>query len=266
LIDRYALEAVSFLFSVVFLGYSAWSDLKMREVTDRVWVIYLPLAVVIMCLRMVLAPYLLTTSIVSVLVMFCLSFLMFYLGLFGGADAKALICLSIALPTYPSLLNPLLTSINPLFPLVVLYNSYLFSLSAVIYVVIRNLSWKYRTRKGLFENYEETALSAKIVAFLTGYKTNFKILKEKVYLYPMEEPSRSNHGFPRRLRLFSSANADRDDLVRNLGNCLKNNEEVWVSPGIPLLLFILMGLVSTTIMGDVLLWLAIRATSIVIGW
>jgi preflagellin peptidase FlaK len=258
------LDLGAFVLSLFFLSYSAYSDLKTREVSDRVWVTYLPLAISILFLRLVLAPDLLIMSIASVFVALCVSFLVFYMGLFGGADAKALICLSIALPSYPSFCKPLLTVLNPLFPLAILYNSYLFSLSTVVYVVVKNLAWKYKTRRGFFENYEAVPLLTKIATFLTGYKTRFKVLKDRVYLYPMEEILRNNGGFLRRLKLFTPADIERNDLVRDLEGFLMNDEEVWVTPGIPLLVFVLIGLVSTTLIGDVLIWIVIQGVSMAI--
>jgi prepilin signal peptidase PulO-like enzyme (type II secretory pathway) len=80
----------------------------------------------------------------------------------------------------------------------------------------------------------------------------------------MEEILRNNGGFSRRLKLFSPADIERNDLVRDLEGCLMNDEEVWVTPGIPLLVFVLIGLVSTTLIGDVLIWIAIQGVSMAI--
>ena len=256
-----ALNLAAFLLSIILLGYSAYSDMRTREVSNLVWAAYLPLALVILSVKLILDPRLLTLSIISIVTTACLSFLMFYLGLFGGADLKAFICLSIALPTYP--FSPKLTSINPIFPLTILYTAYFLSLSVVFYVLIKNLNWRRKNRE-FFKDFGETPSSKKVMVLLTGYKTSFAKLQEKVYLYPMEEISKDNSALHRRLKLFVGAEANRDQLVRNLGEHLSENEkeEVWVTPGIPLLLFALIALILNAFAGDVLMWTVFKLVSI----
>jgi len=258
-----ALNLTAFLLSIILLGYSAYSDLKTREVSNLVWAVYLPLALALLSVRLILDPGLITLLVISIVAMACLSFLMFYLGLFGGADLKGFICLSIALPIYP--FSPKLTSINPVFPLTILYTAYFLSLSVVFYVLIKNLSWR-RKNKGLFKDFSETTSSKKIMVLLTGYKASFAKLQEKVYLYPMEEISKDNSALHRRLKLFVGAEADRDQLVRNLGEYLSGNEkeEVWVTPGIPLLLFAWIALILNAFAGDVLMWMVFKLASIIL--
>ena len=259
------LSLAGFILSTTLLGYSAYSDLRTREVSNRVWITYLPTASIILGLRLFTNPQLLIISLTSIGLMACLSFAMFYIGLFGGADCKAFICLSIALPTYPFHFEWLLGSVNPIFPLTVLYTTYFLSLSTILHIVAKNLDWKYKKRQDLFKDLEETSLSKRAIALLTGYKTNFETLRQKVYLYPMEEVSRDPTRPYRRLRLFTSAETDRDELVRKLGESLSASEkgEVWVTPGMPLLLFALAALILNAFVGDILLWITFQVASIV---
>ena len=256
MISLEVLSLVGFLLSATLLGYSAYSDLKTREVANLVWAIYLPSASAILGLKLYLYPQLLTMSLTSIVVMTGLSLLMFYLGLFGGADLKAFVCLSVALPMYPLHLESMLPSMNPIFALTVFYNAYFFSIITVIYAIVKNVDWKYRQRRKLFEGLEETSFFRRVMALLTGYKTNFETLKEKVYLYPMEEVSSHNGGSCRRLKLFTHAETDRDKLVKNLGESLKayDRDAVWVTPGIPLLVFVWVALITNAFLGDVLMW------------
>ncbi len=259
-----ALNIASLIFSIVILGYSAYSDLKTREVSNWVWMTYLPVSLVILVLRSLVSPQLISISVISIIVMTCLSFLMFCLGLFGGADLKAFIGLSVALPMHPLPLRPLLVSLNPLFPLTVFYNSYLFSLFVVFYVIIRNVEWKYVKRKGLFNDLKKTSPLRMALALLTGYKIDFDSLSEKVYLYPMEEVSKNGGESYRQLKFFLDSEADRDELLKNLGESLSDGEksEVWVTPGIPLLLFVWLALISSTFAGDILLWVVFQIASL----
>jgi len=93
----------------------------------------------------------------------------------------------------------------------------------------------------------------KALAFVTGYPTGWSKLESTFYLYPMEEVSEDSSGAHRRFRLFASAEADRNEMISSLSRSLRKvgtPDTVWVTPGIPMLLFILLGVVITLIIGD----------------
>lgn len=249
------LNLIAFLISIIILIYAAYADLKTREVTDKVWIIYFPIASILLIFRILLNPEFLVVALVSIIIILCLSFSMLYVGLFGGADFKAFVCLGIALPTNPLPSLSLLQSINPIFPLSIFYNAYFFSVSMIIYSVFRNVNWKIKGKE-LFNNLSKTSFFMKIMALISGYKTKFENLQKKVYLYPIEELISDNGEFHKRLRLFINAEVDRDKLI----NTLKTNiteidkTEVWVSPATPLIFFILLALISNVIIGDIFFW------------
>ena len=94
--------------SLLFLTISSWYDYKLREVPNRVWAFFAPTAFALISLQLCF-DHLMGANPVPVfwLLSFAvtagISLLLFYAGFFGGADAKALICMAIALPVYPSL-------------------------------------------------------------------------------------------------------------------------------------------------------------------
>ncbi|MFC1507051.1 A24 family peptidase C-terminal domain-containing protein [Thermoproteota archaeon] len=250
------LNVLAFLLSIIVLLYAAYTDLKAREVPDKVWIIYFPLASILLIFRILLNPEFLIVSLVSIIIIFSISFSMLYVGLFGGADFKAFICLSIALPVNPLPLLSLLPSVNPIFPVSIFYNAYFFSVSMIIYSGFKNLNWKIKGKE-LFNNFPKTSFFMKIMALISGYKTEFKNLERKVYLYPIEKFSSDNGESYRRLRLFTNAEVDRDKLIDILKTHFKEieKEDVWVSPATPLIFFILLALISNVIIGDIFLWL-----------
>ena len=264
MITIYNLNLIAFLLSLIILLYAAYKDLKTREVPDQVWIIYFPLALTLLIFRILLNPELLIVSLISIVIIFFLSFLMLYIGLFGGADLKAFVCLSVALPVNPLPLLSLLPSIKSIFPLSIFYNAYFFSASMIIYAVFKNVNWKIFKGKKLFNNFPKTSFSMKIMALISGYKTEFKNLENKVYLYPIEEFSSDNGESYRSLRLFTNAEVDRDKLIDILKTHLKEieREEVWVSPATPLIFFILLAFISNVTIGDIFLWLMFQGFSI----
>jgi len=156
---------------------------------------------------------------------------MFYIGIFGGADAKALICLSVALPTNPFPLRLPFFSLNPIFPVMVIYTAYFLSASTIFCILTKNIAWKYVKGKQLFENIEGLSPLKKLLAVLTGYKTDLETLRKKVYLYPMEEVTTLDGMVHRSLKLFVSAETDRDDAVKSLEDSVDPYQisDVWVT-------------------------------------
>jgi preflagellin peptidase FlaK len=89
------------------LTYSSWSDYKTREVSNRVWAIYAPIALALSLTQIGLyEPSQLPFYALSFGVTAGLALLLFYAGGFGGADSKALMCIALSLPLLP-LFSPL---------------------------------------------------------------------------------------------------------------------------------------------------------------
>ena len=79
------------------LAVASVGDLKSREVSNRVWMVYGPVSLALFIARMILfvgdVPILLVSAISTIVV----AFLLFQFGVMGGADCKALMCLGLAL-------------------------------------------------------------------------------------------------------------------------------------------------------------------------
>lgn len=102
-------------------------DFKTRKVSDRVWILFAPTGFALLFLQFFFTKEgsFLVISMLSVLIITGLSLVPSYRGVFDGADAKALIWLSIALPMYPSLVtsNIKVSFLLSIFPLAVLINA-----------------------------------------------------------------------------------------------------------------------------------------------
>lgn len=242
-----ALNLVGFAASLGFLGFAALRDLKSREVEDQVWTLYGPLGLGLTVARLLYDHGSLKPVSASILLTSTIALLMFYLGLFGGADAKAFICLSLANPVWP-LSKPALGWIHPIYPLAVFYNTYLLAVTVVLYTLARNI--RYMLRRGrLFQGFEAVSPMSKLLAILTGYKVNLKEL-EKGYLYPMEKIMDGK----RRFTLLFDAEADREELLKEFRREYESYEiqEAWATPGLPLLVFAFLALLFTGLLGDIL--------------
>jgi preflagellin peptidase FlaK len=241
--------------SLVFFSYGSWSDLRSREVSNKVWLLYGPIGLALTIGRVLIDPSLLVMSAASIGLTTLLSFTVFYFGLFAGADAKALICLSLAIPLFPSTYETLLGYVHPIFPMAVFAIGYVCSVSVAVWIGAKNLPRLLGHRAELFKGLEQEPPWKKAIAAITGYPCTVAKLSSTFYLYPMEEVVEGTDGAKRRLSLYFNAEADRDQMVAKLVSSLSkvgSPNEVWVSPGIPMIVFMLIGLIITLIFGDLI--------------
>jgi preflagellin peptidase FlaK len=258
-----AFDGARVLLCLSFFIYASWSDYKTREVSNTVWLVLAPLAFALTAVQFVVfAPEALYTYALSFILTSVLAVVLFYAGAFGGADAKALMCLALALPLYPvHFVRPLFNPISPIFPITVFSNAVLLAVLSVFYSVTRNLFWKLRTGKSLFETFESTSLARKILTLLCGYKVNSSELEKTEHSYPLEDISTTETGETERRLLLFPKDEERRDIVTRLSNAVKDGTisgEIWVTPGLPMLIFITLGLMIALLLGDIV-WIILRS-------
>jgi preflagellin peptidase FlaK len=260
------LEALRVLLSLTFLIYASWSDYKTREVSNNVWTILAPPAFALTFAELYL--YEPSGALLSYGISFgftaAFAIILFYTGGFGGADAKALMCLALALPFYPeNLLSPI-SQISPisttLFPITVFSNAVVLVIVPVVCLLLHNLYWRKKTGKELFEeDQKKEALWRKFLVLITGYKVSMNKLKEKWHLYPLEDIEENEKESKRKLIIISREES-RDATVERLAKAVetgKIQDNVWASPGLPMLVFITAGLITALFYGDIV-WVFVR--------
>ena len=229
------------------LGYAAWSDLKYREVDDKAWVILSLIAIPLTTLEVLSGHLAIHWLLLSMLISFVIGLLVYVLGLFGGADAKALWCLGVALPVYPSLkpliVEPLFPVQHPFFPVSVFNNMLVLAALTSVYVLVRNMTYKLRGGK-LFDGYEEP-LRRKVLAILIGYKVKALKLSRGSHVFLMEE----RVGGSRKLKLGKLLAAAKEEELGLHGD-YKPDEELWVTPALPMLVYMFIGLILALLLGD----------------
>src|SRR4030067_2631812 len=147
--------------------YASWSDWKNREVSNMVWMVFAPLAFVLTTVQYVFfLQELLLVYVLSFAVTFGVATVLFNAGAFGGADAKALMCLALALPYYPTNLLSQAPFFSPILPLTVFSNAVLLAALTVVYALLRNLLWKTQTGSSLFAGLENESIWRKILVII----------------------------------------------------------------------------------------------------
>jgi len=250
--------------ALLFLFYASWSDYKTREVSNTVWMVFAPLAFALTFLEIYIYE-------ISQLPFFGMCFgltaafaiILFYSGGFGGADAKALMCLALALPFHPeNLIKPFFGEASPIsqtfFPITIFSNSVLLAAATAIYMLLRNIFWRQKTGKKLFERGLGESFGKKLLVLVTGYKIPIDKLKQKWHLYPLEDVENVENGLKRKLVVLPK-DEGRDAIVERLSKAVENGKiqnTVWATPGLPMLIFITAGLVIALLFGDIV-WICI---------
>jgi archaeal preflagellin peptidase FlaK len=260
--------AANIMLSLLILVYASWRDYVSREVSNRVWAVYAPIALIISLVFIVLfEPSKLLLFGVSVGLTVGIAFLLFYSGGFGGADSKALMCLALALPFAPTTLSLSLMpdNLSPIsqyiFPITVFSNAVLFAAASGVYMVLRNMFWHRKNHKKMFAGaLSREAIWKKILVLITGYKVTVGKLKEKWHVFPMEDVDEHDEKLVRRLVIIPQEEG-RNAIVDRLSAAVdskKIEDYVWATPGLPMLIFITAGLIVALIFGDVV-WLLARS-------
>jgi len=259
--------ASSVAVSIAILLYASWKDYQSREVSNMVWAVWAPIALALTLPQLLLYNQdSLMLFGITVGVTVGIALLLFYVGSFGGADSKALMCIAVALPFAPlDLVQPLIMPASPtsevIFPITIFGNAVLFAAASCIYMVLRNLVWHYKTKTKMFAgSLAGESWGKKFVVLITGYKMTVSHVKAKWHIFPMEDVDDRYVDLHRKLVLVPK-DEGRDEIVERLQNAADSGKisgYVWATPGLPMLIFVTLGLVVAVFGGD-LVWLLVQS-------
>lgn len=218
------LDQIRIILSVAMLGIATVSDIKKREISDIIWIIFGAIGIAIVILGTDLNSELPKIGISLIIAPFAL--LVWRIGLFGGADAFALIVLAVLAPN-------ITLSTGMITPFTALTNAVLMSIVPMIVNVTRNAAL-VATKNNIFEGFNETP-KKKIIAMFIGYRA-----ANPKFSFSIEK----RVGNQKKLN-FALHHAE------NTVFCQKN--DTWVTPGIPYMIFITAGFMVQIIYGDIIM-------------
>jgi len=217
------ITVVRMIAAFAMLGLASFFDLKKREINDILWIGFSALS----ALLIFLSPDIWASlRIVGVsLIIAPIALVLWRFGVFGGADAFCLIVLASLAPMFT--LNT--TQITPFSTLT---NAAILSVTPLFVNLFRNVVSILR-KDDIFEGLDETR-TKKMIAVFIGYKA-----KNPKYSFSLERVVDGK----KRLD-FSLKHAEQALFC--------NDHGVWVTPGVPYVLYITAGFVIQVLFGDII--------------
>jgi len=199
-------------------------DVWKREIHDYYWIGFGSVGFLLLFIDPDLIPNLLTIGFALIIAPFVILF--WRLGLFGGADAFALIALAVIAPMAT-------ISDNLVTPFTTLSNAAVLFVLPLLINVVRNVISQIKG-EDIFEEFDESA-PKKLAAILMGYRA-----KTPKFGFAIEKIENGKKKFD-----LAIHHAENQEF------CTKPN--TWITPGIPYLLLITGGFIIQLFYGDIIL-------------
>ncbi len=217
------LNQLRIISAIAMLGYASYTDVTKREISDYVWIVFGAVSVVLLFLEPQFWEAL--TNVGISLIVAPIVLIIWRLGMFGGADAFAIIVLALLVPQ-------ITLSENTITPFTILTNAVIISIIPFFINLVRNLI-AMANNNDIFEGFSETR-KKRIIALFIGYKA-----ENPKYCFSIEKKV----GKYKKLNLVMH-HAEYAEY------CEKPN--TWVTPGIPYMLFITTGFLVQLFYGDII--------------
>ena len=217
-------QIAGIVLALVMLVLGSVIDIWKREIHDLYWIVFGGAGIVLAVLNPNIMTQLLSIGFALIIAPFVI--IVWRIGLFGGADAFALIALALIAP---------MASLNdsPISPFTTLSNAALLFVIPFLFNLTRNIVSQIRG-ENIFQGFDETIFK-KIIASLMGYKS-----KNPKFAFSIERMKKGKKKFD-----LAIHHAENQEFC--------STPNTWITPGIPYLLLITGGFVIQLVYGDVIL-------------
>ena len=199
-------------------------DVRKREIHDYYWIGFGSVGFLLLFIDPDIVPNLLTIGFALIIAPFVI--LLWRIGLFGGADAFALIALAVIAPMATF-------SENAVTPFTTLSNAAILFVIPLLINVMRNVIAQIKG-ENIFEEFDAST-AKKSAAILMGYRS-----KNPRFGFAIEKTENGKKKFD-----LAMHHAENQEF------CTKPN--TWITPGIPYLLLITGGFIIQLFYGDIIL-------------
>ncbi len=233
MIDETTLNIIRLITGVVILSYASYTDIKTRKAANILWVIMGGIGVVLLIIQAITIGFENLYYLLFIPIMIGLIYCFFQFRLiFGGADAKALMALSILVPIYPTILQfPILTSGMPSImpaPWIIFSNSVIIFLVIPLSLLLYNLIKRDVAFPHSFLGYTMSVADAK-----------------QTFVWPLERIVDGKRKF-----VYMPKDFDTDKELEEFEKL--DIKKIWVTPKIPFMIPLFLGFIITFLIGDLL--------------
>jgi preflagellin peptidase FlaK len=224
------LDVVRFIVGVIILSYASYTDIKTRSASNILWIIMSVIGAILLLIQYLTIGFENIMILIFIPIMIAFVYLLFQMRLlFGGADAKAIMAITILLPFQPTIYDlPVWGQSFMPASWTVFVDSLIIFLFIPIFLLIYNL----------------TQRNIKLPYALLGYKMKLQKAKEK-FVWPLEKIKDGKTRLIIRPKDFD-AKEEYNELEKH------GITEIWVTPKIPFMIPLLLGFICTFIFGDIL--------------
>ena len=227
----FLLDIIRLIVGVLILGYASYTDIKTRRASNMLWIIMATAGGFLLIIQYLTIGFNNPLQLLMIPLMIGFAYILFQLRLiFGGADAKAIMALSILAPFHPTINNelPLWSSMMP-FPWII------FSNSIILFLIIPLALLLYNIAKHDLE----------LPYCLLGYKMSIDKAK-KTFVWPLEQIT--NNGMRR--FVYMPKDFDIEEELKEFEK--RKIQKIWVTPKIPFMIPLLIGFITSFTLGDIL--------------
>lgn len=217
-------QLIGIVLALIMLILGSIIDIWKREIHDLYWIVFGGAGIALALLNPDIITQLLSVGFALIIAPFVI--IVWRIGLFGGADAFALIALAVIAPMAT-------LSENPTSPFTTLSNAALLFVIPFLFNLIRNAVSQVRGNN-IFEGFDEPTYK-KVIASFMGYKS-----KNPKFAFSIEKTEKGK----KKLDLAIHHAEDQEFCT---------TPDTWITPGIPYLLLITGGFVIQLIYGDIIL-------------
>ncbi len=231
------------------LGYASIHDVREREVPDRVWLLSFPTCLVLAFIDAYFGLVEWGGMIVSLFSALLLGLLLFHLGFYGGADVKALLLMAAAIPSYRLGHESIFNTLFPSSFLMAFFFSTILSVLFPLYVLILNLLSIFRGEDPL-RGIQVTDPLRRILLLITARRVSLEELRRGGLKYMVaEEPIEGDGGLLRKPIYCIRIREEDEDMIKKIEEHRSMYKDgVLVSPTIPMIIFLTLGFLLTSIL------------------
>lgn len=224
------LDFIRFIVGVTILSYASYTDIKTRRASNILWIIMGVIGLILIFIQYFIVGFENLLILIFIPIMIGFVYLLYQIRLlFGGADAKAIMAITILLPIQPNL-NQFPVWGQSFMPAswTVFADSLIIFILVPIFLLVYNLTQK----------------NVKLPHALLGYKMKIKSAKEK-FVWPLEKIVDGKTKLIIRPKDFETKEEYKEFEKQGI-------TEIWVTPKIPFMIPLLLGFICTFIFGDFL--------------